>query len=282
MHILPNNLPQFGILWQYAGAENICAWDYWHSPQLILLQCTLPRRQFSQFCNMQYMQYANLILLALSKTSAAYLAVSSYCSVVVDICAPQNNFNPKLIFWSTEKNPCQLFEGEYKIVSCWFSANTILSNHVFNCHHSLTMWLIVEWETEIKNAKYWSFVLIVVNLESVIKFCSWPYYHQYQPTKIWQYSTHIFLMIFLVKTIIIINHLSPLAGADIVKNTDKSFRTFRLLMLNQSKKISFQTKFKIKSWPVCSGQGLWEIWWVMVRSFRREIKNQVLDSYLSW
>ena len=24
VHILPNNLPQFGILWQYAGAENIC------------------------------------------------------------------------------------------------------------------------------------------------------------------------------------------------------------------------------------------------------------------
>ena len=152
VHILPNNLPQFGILWQYAGAENICAWDYWHSPQLILLHCTFPSRQFSQFCNMQYMQYANLILLALSKTSAAYLAVSSYCSVV-DICAPQNNFNPKLSFWSTEKNPCQLFEGEYKIVSSWFSANTILSNHVFNCHHSLTMWPIVEWETEIKKCQ---------------------------------------------------------------------------------------------------------------------------------
>ena len=95
-YILPNNLPQFGILSSLCAIcqsrEYMCVRLLAFSTTSSVALHTTPPRQFSQFCNMQYMQYANLTLLALSTTSAAYLhnfAASSYCSV--DICAHPNN-----------------------------------------------------------------------------------------------------------------------------------------------------------------------------------------------
>jgi len=110
VHILPNNLPQFGILSSLCAIcrsrEYIYVWDYWHSQQLLLLHCIPhPRDNFPNFvicniCNMLIWLYWHSQKLLLHIWPILQLPLIAQWTFVRTQITPQ--VNPGRSSWSTK------------------------------------------------------------------------------------------------------------------------------------------------------------------------------------